>query len=897
MLQRYLKKSAQIYEIYTQKSIQQQPLGFDIMKLDMNDETQASINQNPGIKIEDIWYGWNRRVNEATIIKTSLHKKIYKTLKVTTVALFILLVSFDLISSVFFNESSYVYMYGAVLTVLFYIALSFYKKKQAAFIPQRVYEDKIGSIEPVDKEMLVNIGAMMQPGAMHIVEEAFKLARRFEHKEVTSLHIFISSMSTKSNAVVFGRLGVRFDQLRGSLNRELATFSKGVETRFGEKVQCICVSAFIKSFKQNRKTISPTMLMQEAFLDNAFIQDLLNDLGVNQEKFIHMIEWVNMNEGLQKRYSDFRNAGLYKRLLSFGKFKQEKQTPVLDQISIDLTKQGEFGNLPFLVGRDKELDALFSVLESGGRSAVLIGSPGVGKQAIIAGVAERMVEDRVPDFLKNKRLVQISLPDLISDQNPKDFEKQFADIIYEVQASNKIILVIHHIDMLLEHESYDGMLRLFSETFSHGTIPVIVTTTPKAYQTKIEPSVFGHLLAPIQVEEPNIATSIHVLESRIEDIMREYQVVFSYEAIEQCVILSDRYIHGSYLPDKAIDLAGDVAAACHQNTGSNTLITGHQVAKVVSDKINAPIFSKEVAGEIPFEAGRDLGQYIIGQKKALTAVSDIMKRSLSMLPDNHGPIASFLFIGPNGVGKTELAKTISEQYFGGEKNLIQFDLSEYQSSYSVKKLVGESDGENGLLTEKIQNFPFTVILLDDFEKAHPDVHKLFSQILNQGFVKSTSGEKIDFTNTIIIATSDSGMKYQQAASKEGVSYDEMYERMIKEELHPVYTDTLIGLFDGVILFETITMEQMNQIARMFLDEVKDRLDTKGIFFSVQDDAIAELAEKGYDPQFGALPLRRLIHEHVEVLIDKKLSKKSFSVGDIVLLKKGGKIEFKKGAKL
>lgn len=869
-----------------------------------------------GVVIDGKTYAWLSRVDEQSIAKRRAHESASRVVSAAAFGIAILLVVVTFVVA-FTSEGSQLFKWSywfvpsgiGLLTSLTGIAISFafYRfvslEKVKAKLPIPEEGAKHPESVPLPTGSRKNVADYFTTDANKTVEAAFALAKEHGHREVHPIHLFVSSLSLGDVALVFGRLGIKFEAMKDPLVRRIAMQQVGAPTRFSKETEEVVLSAFGNTYIQERKAVSSVELMFEAFRRDEFLQELLLELEVDQDRLANVVEWIRISGVLRERYDRFRKAAKFKPTGSVNRAYTSRPTPNLDAISEDLTAQAVAGRLPLLIGREKEIRSILRVIESGGNGALLVGSPGVGKSAVLAGLAERMVEERVPKVLQDKRLVNISIPQLISGASPSEAQERLLRVLSEAVQAGNVVLVIQNLEQITGvspggAETAD-VAALLSDVLSKGIIPVIATTTPDAYAKAIERSLLGQVFQKIEIPEPDVSTAIRVLESKMGEIEYETGVVFSFDAVERAVKLSDRYMHETYLPKKAIEICREAAQAVVTERGKDALVSGEDVAIIVSEKTNIPVTK---VGTEEKETLLDLEERmhgrVIGQDEAVIAVSKALRRARAELRSENRPIATFLFLGPTGVGKTELAKTVAEAYFGNEKSMVRLDMSEYQDTGSIARLIGVPGSEQGgQLTEAVRRNPFSIVLLDEFEKAHPDILNVFLQVFDDGRLTDSAGRTIDFTNTILIATSNAGTPYIQDAVAKGETIERMKTVLIEEELKGIYRPELLNRFDGIIVFKPLTQEEVVQIAGLMIKKVASRLEPKGIGFRASEEAIREIAHKGYDPKFGARPLRRVIQEEVDSAIAEVLLKGSVGRRDTIVLNPGGNIDIEKAAPL
>jgi len=729
------------------------------------------------------------------------------------------------------------------------------------------------------------------------LEEAFLLASEYGHQSVTALHIFVGLLSQNSVLNLVVRMDLSIDDLKQPIARQFSILEKG-NAQSQDELHDIIVKAFAHALKNKQKQIHVADLLAVVYNENEFLQDLLYALDVTDEEFRHVLAWARIDVSLRERYEEFRRSAAFKPTGAMNRAYTSVQTKFLDSVAYDLTKSAVSGHLPMLVGRSTEMDTLLRSIEGGRQSVVLVGESGVGKEAIISGLAQKMVDETVPDILKDKRLMELSLSHLIGADGGTHAQERLMHALNEVGRSGNIILVIPNIDQLfVAHMGGLDLASILAGELEKGYTFVIATTSPQSYTNSIESSLLGSMLQAIHVEEPEFDACVKIMEAKIGGIENKHKVVFTYDAVSALIKLSDRYFHESYLPEKAILLAQEVALIVSKRGVEWAKVKANDVSELVSTRANVKVTEvTKTEGSELLQLESRMHERMIGQDSAVKAVSSALRRARAELRSEGRPIATFLFLGPTGVGKTELAKTTAEVYFGSEDAMARFDMSEYQDAASIERLIGGAN-EHGQLTEAIRRNPFTVLLLDELEKAHPDILNIFLQVMEDGRLTDGTGRTIDFTNVILIATSNAGTQYILNQTAAGVDAEKIKQVLLEEKLQEVYRPEFLNRFDGVMVFKPLTREDMVSIAYLMISSVQKRLETKGIVFEITDAAIHELAAEGYDPQFGARPLRRVIQDKVDNKIADILLAGDVGRRDAIVFDVGGKISVKKADSL
>ncbi|MBI5793890.1 ATP-dependent Clp protease ATP-binding subunit [Candidatus Uhrbacteria bacterium] len=855
------------------------------------------------VQLDGKTYVWSAVMDEAKVMEHAAHGKAIHLLFIlevveacvfaTLAVLFLLFTDVTrMFTSTFWFEPSWtsVFTYGALLALLFV----WYHRRLTTHrdIGMPSIEGVISQVEEVEKvDKVVNIETLLSPDATRAVEAAFELANSYGHATVDPLHLFVGALDDANVHVVFNRLGLTLDALKNPVTRRLSTRVLGKPTQFSPEAQRVILEAFREALAEKRDSVSALELFAASYQAEPFLQELLLDERVDEHQFWNMVAWLRIHEKMRERYERFKKAALYKPTGAMNRSMTSVVTPMLDAVSEDLTTAAVSGRLPMLIEREDAIEELFRVIEGGRQSVVLVGPVGVGKTSILAGVAELMVEERVPKILQDRRLVRISIPHLVSGATEAQVQERLLLVLSEVAKSRNIILAITDIDQLVSSSGANDLASTLVDFLSRSGTFAVATTTPQAYSEVVERSVLGRAFQKVDILEPDHASAIHMLESKIGGMEYEHNVVFSYEAVEKAVTLTDRYMHETYLPKKAIEVASETALQVSKTKGKDALVTGEDVSAIVAGKTGIPttaVASDETEKLLTLES-RMHGR-VIGQDEAVSAVSAALRRARTELRSQTRPIATFLFLGPTGVGKTELAKTVAQTYFGSEDMMIRLDMSEYQDASSIHRMIGiPGSGQGGLLTEAVRKNPFSIVLLDELEKAEPDILNVFLQVFDDGRLTDALGRTIDFTNTIIIATSNAGTQEIQDAVGRGEELATIKTRLLEETLRGIYRPEFLNRFDGVILFKPLSQADVLSITELFMQQVSQRLEPKGIGFRAQPEAIAELAQKGFDPKFGARPLRRLVQEEVDNAIANALLQGNVKRRDTIVLQPGGSI--------
>jgi ATP-dependent Clp protease ATP-binding subunit ClpC len=581
-------------------------------------------------------------------------------------------------------------------------------------------------------------------------------------------------------------------------------------------------------------------------------------------------------------------------------------TLVLNHFSYDLTAMAKLGRLNFCVSREAEIEGIFNSFKAGDKGILLVGEKGVGKRTIVHKIAKLMVEEEVPSFLQDKRLVELDAARIISGSTPSQAEQKLLVILDEIMRAGNIVLYIKNIENLVgitsgSKESME-LSDVLADAIERKRIYCLATVESDNYFKYVKNNELGSAFSTVKIEEPDDNRAIRMLQTEVILIEGKHKVYFSYNAIERAVVLSRKYIYEKFLPKKAIDVSLGAAVNAlkkNKNNENFVMVTKSDIEEEVSRITGIPMSGiAEDEQEKLMNLEDIIHKRMVNQTQAVKMVASSLRRARAEMREGKRPIAGFLFLGPTGVGKTELAKTVAEVYFNNEKNMIRLDMSEYQHQDSVKKMIGDENGSLGFLTEEVRKKPFSLILLDELEKAHPNILNLFLQVFEDGILTDHSGKTVDFTNTIIIATSNLGSMFiQKEIEKGNMDLDKVKQELIDNYLSKVLRLEFINRFDGISVFKPLSLENIIQVTKLLLRKTEKMLSEKGIGFFVKEEGVKKIAEKGYDPKFGARPLRRFIQDTVESDIAGKILSGEVKRRDKLVINDDIKIEIEKGKEL
>lgn len=716
------------------------------------------------------------------------------------------------------------------------------------------------SFGDIGKLKQIDIARSFSLGAERTLEAAFLSARK-KKRLIGADDLFLALLKRSKIKIIFGRLGVNIKSIEEKVARNIA---EGQEKNIMLTPQAleILFNAYVEAAVRGSRKVEVNLILLEAVEASDFLREVLYDLNIDLKKLENVVKWIEIQDKLYERYLEFRKASVLRPKGSVNRAMTALQTPALDRVSEDLTWLAKRGMIDFCIGRDETIESILRIIEGGGRGVVLVGEHGVGKTAILERVAELMIKEDVPKILQDKRLVSVSLSEIMGGATSEEAGKRIMGAIEDAMRAGNIVLDISN----LEYFAAEGavpLAALLAEVLARYRLPVLASTTPEGYRKVVEGTALAGIFERVDVDEPEENLAIQILEAEAGGIEFKSQVYFSYDAIAGAVKLSEKYLHDRYLPDKAREIMKEAAMYVQGKRGKNSIITYEDIAKVVSEKGKVPVTSiTESEKEKLLKLEEVIHERIIGQAEAVDMVSAALRRVGAGMHEGKRPIANFLFLGPTGVGKTELAKTIAEVFFGGEAAMIRVDMSEYQEKQSIYRMIGESGGE-GILTEEVRRKPFALLLLDEIEKAHPDILNLFLQVMDDGRLTDGKGRTVDFTNLIIVATSNAGSDFIAKEVDKRTPIEDIKNKLLEEKLGAYFKPEFLNRFDGVIVFRPLAPEEIIKIAELLIKKIAKKLSDKGVELVVEDGALRELAKLGFDPKFGARPLRRVLAKEVE----------------------------------
>lgn len=794
--------------------------------------------------------------------------------------------------------------------------------------------------------------------AEKVLEIAKKASRSMHHSYIGTEHLLIGLLGEGSGAAakVLSSAGVDEERILELIENLIAPSGNVIVADAGgysPRTLRVLENAAKEAerFKNEKVGTEHLLIALIKEADCAAVR-LLNTLGVNLQR-LYVETLTAMGEDVSLHKDEFQNGKLAKK-------KNLEATPTLNQYSRDLTQLAKEGGLDPVIGREEEMQRVIQILSRRSKNnPCLIGEPGVGKTAVVEGLAQNIVSGMVPDSVLNKRVVTLDLSGMVAGSKYRgEFEERIKKVLAEVKKAGNILLFIDELHTIIGAGGAEGAIdasNILKPSLARGEIQLIGATTIEEYRKYIEKdAALERRFQPVTVEEPDEEQAMAILTGLRPQYEAHHHVKITDEGIRAAVQMSERYINDRNLPDKAIDLMdeaasrvrlgsfktpkqmketeqrireldiileeavrglrlGDAKAAREEKEEllkrhakqikkyhkdaekKEPLVNENEIAEVVSSWTKIPV-KKLTADESAKLAKleKTLHKRVIGQEEAVSAVAKAVRRGRVGLKDPNRPIGSFLFLGPTGVGKTEISKALAEAVFGNEQAMIRVDMSEYMEKHSVSKMVGSPPGyvgydEGGQLSEKVRRNPYSVVLFDEIEKAHPDVFNILLQVLDDGHITDAQGRKVDFKNTIIIMTSNAGA--QSIVSPKHLGFgsqdDEKqnYEYMkqgVMEEVRRIFKPEFLNRIDETIVFHALTKEDMKQIVTLLAKTLVERCRTQmEIELHIRDSVKAYIVETAYDPKYGARPLRRMIQSKIEDALAEEILAGRIKRGDRV----------------
>lgn len=792
--------------------------------------------------------------------------------------------------------------------------------------------------------------------ALQSLKHADAIARSFGSAYVGTEHLLLGVLAQDGSmgSKILEGAGVTLDRARLALNLTPKTLVINVGAKgLSETAKLTLKMAYDVAQDYSQEYCGTEHILYSILSQkNARATILLRDMNINVDGLTNELEQFLSRQQYEEQEGGASGTGR--------RGKKGKKT-ALDFFGTDLTQQARQGKLDPVVGREQQIRRVITILNRRNKNnPVLIGEPGVGKTAIVEGLAQRIVAEDVPDSLIDKRIITLDLAGMIAGTKYRgEFEERLKKVMSELEKDGRSIVFIDELHLIVGAGAAEGAMdagNILKPALARGKIQLIGATTTAEYTKHIEKdAALERRFQPIQVPETTPSETLAILKGLRKHYESFHNVSLSDEVLDDAVTLAKRYINDRYMPDKAIDLIDETAAHLRVDKGKTSpevralqkelklvnaqiedavdsedyeraakaktrasqindelaklrasgkeakrlTVTSEDLADVVARMTGVPV-KKVIRSEAKYllTLEKTLGKYVIGQHEAVEAVARAIRRNRSGVGSDKRPIGSFIFLGPTGVGKTELARVLAREFFGSENAMVKIDMSEFGEHHNVSRLVGAPAGyvgydDGGQLTDKIRRQPYSLVLFDEIEKAHPDVFNMLLQVLEDGYITDAKGRRIDFTNTIVIMTSNIGAEklqkeahlgFQAKRRSELKDLDELHisnESQVREELKKLLRPELLNRIDKTIVFRALTQKDIFKIIDLQINELRERLQRKGMSIQLNTGAKQYLLDHGYDAKNGVRPLRRLIQDTIEDHLALELLDEKYGKGDII----------------
>jgi len=761
------------------------------------------------------------------------------------------------------------------------------------FFNQKIKKPKLRHTisEALSGSNVYNLAEFLSFEAAKIFKESLRFAKKKKLSQISSLSLLYFALTSKNKIVdfVFSRILVP----RKEIERAIKGLLKGQKQGFSSKrinyspdFQRVLIKGLKIAREKNHPTLGLGDLLTALSQENSFFKEMEVQFDLRAQDIENLVFWAERLEEKKKKKKRFWDYDNLIRRGTLAKAWTAGYTITLDQFSVDITEVIR-KKPPEIIGHQEELESLERILSrQEGNNVLLVGEPGSGRKSIVYALAKKSLFGQSLSEVNYKRVVFLNLSKLLAQISSQEEVEFILDTIFQETArAGNVILVIDELHNYISQTSKLGTIDISAIISSYLHLPqfqIIGITTYKGLHTAIEQNFsFVSLFEKVEVSEIKKKETLLLLQRFALDAEEKNKILISYPAIREIVNLSERYFPNLPFPEKAIDILDEVSVAAVQKK-KKKIVLPSDVEEIMSEKSQIPIGElKKEEKEKLLNLEKLIHRRIVNQNKAVNEIALAMRRARVDISGRKKPIGGFLFLGPTGVGKTETSKALAEIYFGSEEKMIRLDMSEFQKISDIDRLLGKP-GEEGLLTTPVRENPFSLVLLDELEKAHPDILNLFLQILDEGRLTDGQGRKVDFKNTIIIATSNAGYKIILEAIEKNKKWEKLKKEMLDYLFEKgIFRPELINRFDGVVIFRPLTKENLLEIADLMLQRLKRNLKEKGIEFVITLELKEKIVELGYNPIFGAREMKRIIQDKVENALAQAILKGDLKRGQSV----------------
>ncbi len=781
----------------------------------------------------------------------------------------------------FFNPSfSLIFL---IFSIFFFLFECFFNIKLKNPRPKKTLELAILNLSES------NLAEFLDLEAAFSIWQAINFSKKRKLSEIPSESILFFILDNKDKEInfIFSRGLLDKNNIKNRIEGHLESLKREkFNGEFSADSNTVILEAAKFANQRNQERIGVGDLLVAQVKIDPILKKALIDSNTKKEDIENLVIWFESVEKKIERKSKFWE---YENLMSWGSIGRDwaaGYTITLDQFSMDWLAGIRIYGIEEMVGHEKEVLQMERILSRDEvRNVLLIGEPGAGRMKIVQELAKRAFFNLSSDQINSKRIVNLDVVSILAQgQSQNKVEEIMEKVFKEALFAGNVILVIDDFHNFVGQKAQPGVVDisgLISRYLSMPGFQMIAITNFPGFHRFIEPSSILNLFEKVEVLELTEKETILALANRVPYFERKYKIFVSYPAVRDIIKYSSRYLPQLPFPKKAIDLLDEISVYVTRYTKSKIILPEH-VARIVSDKAQIPVGEVAIKEkEVLLSLEKLLHERIIDQEEGVKEISTALRRARAEITVRKGPMGCFLFLGPTGVGKTETTKALAEIYFGSEKKMIRLDMSEFQAIKDIGRLIGSAN-EEGLLTTKVREDPFSLVLLDEFEKAHPNILNIFLQVFDEGHLTDGLGRKVSFLDTIIIATSNAGYKVILEALKTEIPWSEVKQKLLDYFFSQgIFRPELINRFDGVIIFKPLTKENLLAIAELLLQKLKKNLKEKEISFVITPELKQKIVELGYDPVFGARQMRRVIQDKIENVLAEAILGEEIKRGESV----------------